>query len=102
MGRHPRRRAYRVEFLCEEARRQFGGFDSTAGATLGFAILSDIEAFFFINAAQGDRRSNILQAPKVTLFNGQMASVFDHPAFGRKGYGAIHAKIWTADPGRSR
>jgi general secretion pathway protein D len=56
---------------------QFGGFDASAGASLGFAILSDIEAFFFINAAQGDRRSNVLQAPKVTLFNGQMASVSD-------------------------
>jgi general secretion pathway protein D len=30
-----------------------------------------------VNAAQGDRRSNVLQAPKVTLFNGQQASVFD-------------------------
>lgn len=56
---------------------QFGGFDATAGASLGFAILSDIEAFFFINAAQGDRRSNVLQAPKVTLFNGQQAMVSD-------------------------
>jgi general secretion pathway protein D len=56
---------------------QFGGFDSSAGASLGFAILSDIEAYFFINAAQGDRRSNVLQAPKVTLFNGQQAMVSD-------------------------
>jgi len=56
---------------------QFGGFDATAGAQLGFAIISDIEAFFFINAAQGDRRSNVLQAPKVTLFNGQQAFVSD-------------------------
>jgi len=56
---------------------QFGGFDATAGAQLGFAILSEIEAFFFINAAQGDKRSNIMQAPKVTLFNGQQASVMD-------------------------
>jgi general secretion pathway protein D len=56
---------------------QFGGFDASAGATLGFAILSDIEAFFFINAASGDRRSNVLQAPKVTLFNGQQAYVSD-------------------------
>jgi general secretion pathway protein D len=56
---------------------QFGGFDAAAGAQLGFAILSDIEAFFFINAAQGDRRSNVLQAPKVTLFNGQQAFVSD-------------------------
>jgi general secretion pathway protein D len=56
---------------------QFGGFDAAAGASLGFAILSDIEAFFFINAAQGDRRSNVLQAPKVTLFNGQQAMISD-------------------------
>ncbi|MGW8256137.1 MAG: hypothetical protein ACWGMZ_01495 [Thermoguttaceae bacterium] len=56
---------------------QFGGFDATAGAQLGFAILSDIEAYFFINAAQGDDRTNILQAPKVTLFNGQQAYVSD-------------------------
>jgi general secretion pathway protein D len=45
--------------------------------SFGFAILSDIEAFFMINASQGDRRSNILQAPKVTLFNGQQAQVVD-------------------------
>jgi general secretion pathway protein D len=56
---------------------QFGGFDATAGATVGFAILSDIEAYFFINAAQGDKRTNVLQAPKVTLFNGQQAFVSD-------------------------
>ena len=43
----------------------------------GFAILSDIEAFFLIEAAQGDRRTNVLNAPKVTLFNGQQAFVAD-------------------------
>jgi len=56
---------------------QFGNFAADAGAQLGFAILSNIEAYFFINAAQGDRRSNVLQAPKVTLFNGQQAYVSD-------------------------
>jgi len=56
---------------------QFGGFAPGAGATLGFAILSDIEARFVMEASQGDRRSNILQAPKVTLFNGQQAFVSD-------------------------
>ncbi|NOY40524.1 MAG: general secretion pathway protein GspD [Planctomycetes bacterium] len=45
--------------------------------SFGFAILSDIEAFFLINASQGDRRANVLQAPKVTLFNGQLATVVD-------------------------
>ena len=56
---------------------QFGGFQPGSGLTTGFAILSQIESFFFIEAAQGDRRSNVLQAPKVTLFNGQTASVND-------------------------
>jgi general secretion pathway protein D len=58
---------------------QFGNFPGLTGTggTFGFAILSDIEAFFFITAAQGDQRSNIMQAPKVTLFNGQQAFVSD-------------------------
>ena len=56
---------------------QFGGFDPSAGASFGFAILSEVESYFFLNAAQGDRRSNVLQAPKVTLFNGQQATVSD-------------------------
>lgn len=56
---------------------QFGGFDPTSAASFGFAILSDIEAYFLINAAQGDDRTNVLNAPKVTLFNGQTAFVAD-------------------------
>ena len=54
----------------------FGGY-ATDIANFGFAILSDIEVFFLLQAAEGDRRSNVLQAPKVTLFNGQLASVND-------------------------
>jgi len=57
---------------------QFGGFDANAAASVGFAILSDIEAFFVIEALQGDERTNVLQAPKVTLFNGQTATVSDN------------------------
>lgn len=56
---------------------QFGGFDANTAANFGVAILSDIEVFLLIQAANGDSRSNILQAPKVTMFNGQTASVFD-------------------------
>jgi general secretion pathway protein D len=56
---------------------QFGGFDATTAANFGFAILSDIEVFFLLQAAEGDQRSNVLQAPKVTLFNGQLATVSD-------------------------
>ncbi|MDD3468684.1 MAG: hypothetical protein PHE53_01735 [Thermoguttaceae bacterium] len=55
----------------------FGGYDPSAGAQMGFAILSEIEAHIFVTAAQGDTKSNVLQAPKVTLFNGQMATVYD-------------------------
>ncbi|WP_231603579.1 type II secretion system protein GspD [Neorhodopirellula pilleata] len=54
----------------------FGG-DAGSLSTIGFAILSDIEAFFFLQAAQGDNRSNIMQAPKITLFDGQIASIND-------------------------
>jgi general secretion pathway protein D len=56
---------------------QFGGYQNAAGAQLGFAILSKLEAFFFIEASQGDQRSNVMQAPKVTMFNGQSAIVND-------------------------
>jgi general secretion pathway protein D len=55
----------------------FGGFAAGEAASFGFAILSDIEVFFLLQAAQGDDRSNILQAPKVTLFNGQQATIID-------------------------
>lgn len=54
----------------------FGG-PVQGAATFGFAILSDIEAYFLVTAAQGDSRTNILNAPKVTLFNGQTAFVAD-------------------------
>lgn len=57
---------------------QFGGtfVPGTAG-NFGFAILSDIEVFFLIQAAKQDNRSVITQAPTVTMFNGQNASIFD-------------------------
>ncbi len=55
----------------------FGGFVQEAGASVGFAILSDLEMFFFMNAAQGDQRTNVLQAPRVTMFDGQFASIND-------------------------
>ncbi|MEM9826595.1 MAG: hypothetical protein AAF958_08400 [Planctomycetota bacterium] len=46
-------------------------------SSIGFAILSDIEAFFFLQATQADNRSNVMQAPKVTMFDGQIASIND-------------------------
>jgi general secretion pathway protein D len=57
----------------------FGGFPGTigqdGGLSLGLAFLNDIQVFMFLEAAQGDRRSNIMQAPKVTMFNGQVVTL---------------------------
>ncbi len=66
---------------------QIGGFPGTLGAdgglSLGLAFLSDIQVFMFLEAAQGDRRANTMQAPRVTVFNGQLATlaVFDSQPF---------------------
>ena len=49
----------------------------TAVGQFGFAVLTELEATFFIQAVQGDPRTNVLNAPKVTLFNGQQAFVAD-------------------------
>lgn len=56
---------------------QFGGFDFGTASSIGFAILSDIETFFFIQAAAGDERANVTTAPRVTIFNGQNDSILD-------------------------
>ena len=55
----------------------FGGFDVGSAANFGFAILSDIEVFLLIQASKGDSRTNVTQAPTVTMFNGQGATVTD-------------------------
>ena len=46
-----------------------------SGGTFGIAFLSDVEMYFFLTAAQGDTRANVLQAPKVTTFNGASATI---------------------------
>jgi type II secretory pathway component GspD/PulD (secretin) len=55
----------------------FGGYSGTGGGglTMGLAFLSDIQVFLFLEAVQGDQRSNVMQAPKLTLFNGQSANL---------------------------
>jgi len=45
------------------------------GINMGLAFLSDIQVFLFLEAAQGDTRTNVMQAPKLTLFNGQTATL---------------------------
>ena len=49
-----------------------------AGATFGISFLSDLEVYLFLTAAQGDIRTNILQAPKVTTFNGAPATIVNN------------------------
>jgi type II secretory pathway component GspD/PulD (secretin) len=57
----------------------FGGYPGTigdaGGISLGLAFLNDIQVFMFLEAAQGDRRTNVMQAPKITLFNGQVSTM---------------------------
>jgi type II secretory pathway component GspD/PulD (secretin) len=56
----------------------FGGYQGIpgfGGVTLGLAYLSDIQVFLFMEAAQGDVRTNVMQAPKLSMFNGQTASI---------------------------
>ncbi len=56
----------------------FGAPDAgDAGTQVGLAILSDLELFFFLQAVQGNSRTNVLNAPKVTMFDGQTASIVD-------------------------
>src|SRR5262249_1621219 len=42
----------------------FGNY-TTSGLTAGLAFLSEIQVFLFLEAAQGDQRTNVMQAPKL-------------------------------------
>ena len=56
----------------------FGGYQPIpgfGGLTVGLAFLSDIQVFLFLEAVQGDTRTNVMQAPKLTMFNGQTANL---------------------------
>ena len=56
----------------------FGGFTNSfneGGISLGMAFLSDIQVQMFLEAAQGDTRTNVMQAPKLTALNGTAASM---------------------------
>ena len=52
-------------------------FNATTGvnSSFGLAFLSDLEVYFFMTASQGDQRTNVVQAPKVTSFNGAPAFI---------------------------
>ncbi|HEV3143759.1 MAG TPA: hypothetical protein VGZ47_07750 [Gemmataceae bacterium] len=57
----------------------FGGYPnmpgSNGGLSLGLAFLNEIQVYMFMEAAQGDRRTNVMHAPKLTLFNGQTSTI---------------------------
>jgi type II secretory pathway component GspD/PulD (secretin)/tetratricopeptide (TPR) repeat protein len=56
----------------------FGGFTQSfqdGGISLGMAFLSDLQVQMFLEAAQGDTRTNVMQAPKLTALNGTSASM---------------------------
>ncbi len=55
---------------------QFGGYiPGTGGIDVGLAFLSDIQVFLFLEAVAGDVRTNVMTAPKLTLENGQIATI---------------------------
>ena len=41
------------------------------GLSVGLAFLNDIQVYLFMEAAQGDRRINVMQAPKLTVLPGE-------------------------------
>jgi len=56
----------------------FGGFNNTftdGGVSLGLAFLSECQVQMFLEAAQGDTRTNVMHAPKLTALNGTSASM---------------------------
>jgi type II secretory pathway component GspD/PulD (secretin) len=56
----------------------FGGYTAPGldgGLSLGLAFLSEIQVFMILEAAQADSRTNIMMAPKITVFNGQAAFI---------------------------
>jgi type II secretory pathway component GspD/PulD (secretin) len=55
----------------------FGGYQGTGagGLALGLAFLSDIQVSLFLEAVAGDSRSSISQSPRVTLQNGDTATI---------------------------
>ncbi len=50
-------------------------FPGLGGVQTGIAFLSQIQVYLFMEAAQSDVRTNVMQAPKITLFNGQTATM---------------------------
>jgi Flp pilus assembly secretin CpaC/tetratricopeptide (TPR) repeat protein len=52
-----------------------GAPGNAGGLDVGVAFLSSIQVFLVMEAVQGDIRNSTLQAPKITMFNGQASSI---------------------------
>lgn len=63
--------------------------------TEGHAVLDDAEMRALMNAVQSEARSNVLFAPKVTLFNGQTARILNSDVDGQ--LGLLVQAVATAD-----
>jgi hypothetical protein len=51
------------------------GLSDGDGKAPGMAILDDSQVRVLLETVQADRRANVMQAPKVTMFNGQKANI---------------------------
>lgn len=65
-----------VRFLTvsSEAMEQLG-ITEKEGAAPGMAVLDDTQVQLLLERLQGDRRTSVMQMPKLTMFNGQQAMV---------------------------
>jgi hypothetical protein len=51
------------------------GIQEKEGGTPGMAVLDETQVKLLIEGAQADRRTHVMQAPKITVFNGQQAAL---------------------------
>ncbi|MCH7686322.1 MAG: hypothetical protein IH899_06535, partial [Planctomycetes bacterium] len=59
-------------------------FKKEADGSLGGIILTDRQAELLLQAAQGNSRANLIQGPKITLFNGRTADITKYTIGGKE------------------
>jgi type II secretory pathway component GspD/PulD (secretin) len=52
-----------------------GAISAGTSAAASLAFLNDIQVYLFMEAARGDKRTNIMQAPKLTVVNASTANI---------------------------
>jgi general secretion pathway protein D len=65
----------RFATVPEDFLERAGADFNIPGRVPGVTFLNDTQVVRFMEAIQGDRRTNVMQAPKVTAFNGQAANL---------------------------